>query len=116
MNSWDYLSMWNEASWNDAGNPNWDSYMQNSAPYSAEALARYRDGVDPDLYPNSIWTDLLSNNTQNQRYTVNLRGGSEKTKFFVSGAYYKEMVCLNRIHWMTTMPISDWNVIICAPM
>ena len=90
MNSWDYLSMWNEASWNDAGNPNWDNYVQNSAPYSAEALARYRDGVDPDLYPNSIWTDLLSNNTQNQRYTVNLRGGSEKTKFFVSGAYYKE--------------------------
>ena len=90
MNSWDYLSMWNEASWNDAGNPNWDNYVQNSAPYSAEALARYRDGVDPDLYPNSIWTDLLSNNTQNQR--------------------------LNRIHWMTTMPISDWNVIICAPM
>ena len=46
MNSWDYLSMWNEASWNDAGNPNWDGYMQNSAPYSAEALARYRDGDD----------------------------------------------------------------------
>lgn len=42
MNSWDYLSMWNEASWNDAGNPNWDNYVQNSAPYSAEALARYR--------------------------------------------------------------------------
>lgn len=28
MNSWDYLSMWNEASWNDAGNPNWDNYVQ----------------------------------------------------------------------------------------
>ena len=103
MNSWDYLSMWNEASWNDAGNPNWDSYMQNSAPYSAEALARYRDGVDPDLYPNSIWTDLLSNNTQNQRYTVNLRGGSEKTKFFVSGAYYKENGMFK------SNPLDDYN-------
>ena len=103
MNSWDYLSMWNEASWNDAGNPNWDNYVQNSAPYSAEALARYRDGVDPDLYPNSIWTDLLSNNTQNQRYTVNLRGGSEKTKFFVSGAYYKENGMFK------SNPLDDYN-------
>ena len=77
--------------------------MQNSAPYSAEALARYRDGVDPDLYPNSIWTDLLSNNTQNQRYTVNLRGGSEKTKFFVSGAYYKENGMFK------SNPLDDYN-------
>lgn len=103
MNSWDYLSMWNEASWNDAGNPNWDTYMQNGAPYSAEALAKYRDGVDPDLYPNSIWTDLLSNNTQNQRYTINLRGGSEKTKFFVSGAYYKENGMFK------SNPLDDYN-------
>lgn len=90
MNSADYLSMWNEASWNEAGNPDWNDYLQNSAPYSAETLSYYRDGVDTDLYPNSIWTDLLSKHTQNQRYTINLRGGSEKAKFFVSGAYYKE--------------------------
>lgn len=61
------------------------------------------DGVDPDLYPNSIWTDLLSNNTQNQRYTVNLRGGSEKTKFFVSGAYYKENGMFK------SNPLDDYN-------
>lgn len=90
MNSWDYLSMWNEASWNDAGNPDWDEYMSNQAPYSAEDLERYRSGIDPDLYPNSIWTNLLSNRTYNQRYTINFRGGSEKAKFFVSGAYYQE--------------------------
>lgn len=90
MNSYDYLSMWNEATWNDAGNPDWDTYLQNRAPYSADDLAKYKSGVDRDLYPNSIWTDLLSKNTHNQRYTLNLRGGSEKAKFFVSGAYYKE--------------------------
>ncbi|MDE6348377.1 MAG: TonB-dependent receptor [Bacteroides sp.] len=90
MPSYDYLSMWNEATWNDAGNPDWDNYLANNAPYSAEVLDMYRTGADPDLYPTSIWTDLLSKNTQNQRYTINLRGGSEKTKFFVSGAYYNE--------------------------
>lgn len=87
MPSYNYLSMWNEATWNDAGNPNWDSY---SRPYTDEMLAKYRSGEDIDLYPNSIWTDLLSKNTQNQRYTINFRGGSEKTRFFVSGAYYTE--------------------------
>ena len=34
--------------------------------------------------------ELLSEHTTNQRYTINFRGGSEKTKFFASGAYYKE--------------------------
>lgn len=90
MPSYDYLSMWNEASWNEAGNPDWDTYLATNAPYSAETLAKYCSGEDTDLYPNSVWTDLLSKHTQNQRYTINFRGGSEKTKFFVSGAFYDE--------------------------
>lgn len=90
MNSWDYLSMWNEANWNEAGNPDKESYMLNNAPYSASELEKYRSGEDLDFYPNSIWTDLLSSHTHNQRYTINFRGGSEKTKFFVSGAFYDE--------------------------
>lgn len=90
MNSWDYLSMWNEASWNDAGNPDLANYLAHDAPFSQEELDMYRSGADPDLYPNSQWTDLLSKTTQNQRYTINLRGGSEKTRFFVSGAFYNE--------------------------
>lgn len=103
MNSWDYLAMWNEANWNEANNPDWNTYMANSAPYSQEKLDLYRSGTDPDLYPNSIWTDLLSKHTQNQRYTVNLRGGSEKTRFFVSAAYYKEDGIFN------SNPIEDYN-------
>ena len=67
MPSYDYLSMWNEASWNEAGNPDWDNYLATNAPYSAETLAKYRSGEDTDLYPNSIWSDLVSNHTQNQR-------------------------------------------------
>ncbi len=87
MPSYDYLSMWNEATWNDANNPSLDAF---DAPYSQEVLDLYRSGVDTDLYPNSIWTDLLASHTHSQRYTVNFRGGSEKTRFFASGAYYQE--------------------------
>ena len=103
MDSWDYLGMYNEAAWNDAGNPDWDTFMQNDAPYSAETLELYRTGADTDLYPNSIWTDLLSKHTQNQRYTINFRGGSEKTKFFVSGAYYSESGIFK------SNPLEDYN-------
>lgn len=49
-----------------------------------EILEKYRTGVDPDLYPNVNWMDLLSDQTHNMRYTLNFRGGTEKTKFFVS--------------------------------
>ena len=100
MPSYDYLSMWNEASWNDAGNPDWNLFNR---PYSDEELEKYRSGVDRDLYPNSIWTDLLSKHTYNQRYTVNLRGGSERNRFFVSGAFYNEDGIFK------SNPIEDYN-------
>ena len=87
MPSYEYLSMYNEAAWNDANNPDWDQFNK---PYSDEILEKYRTGVDPDLYPNSIWTDLLAKHTFNQRYTLNIRGGSDKVRYFVSGAYYNE--------------------------
>lgn len=100
MPSYDYLSMWNEAVWNDAGNPDWNSFNK---PYTDDILAKYRLGEDRDLYPNSIWTNLLSNHTYNQRYTINFRGGTDKAKFFVSGAYYSEEGIFK------SNPLEDYN-------
>lgn len=34
--------------------------------------------------------DLLKDKTFNQRYTLNVRGGSARARYFVSGAYYSE--------------------------
>lgn len=85
VDSYDYLSMFNEASWNERGNP--ENF---NAPYSDEVLNYYRTGVDPDLYPNVNWNDLLKRETMRQRYTINFRGGGEKTRFFVSAAFYDE--------------------------
>lgn len=86
MDSYNYLNMYNEAKWNEAGNP----VTGFSNPYSDEILEKYRTGVDPDLYPNVNWMDMLSDHTENSRYTMNFRGGTEKAKYFVSGAYYQE--------------------------
>ena len=71
LNAYDYLSLYNEAVWNDQGNP-----TNFNPQYSQEVLDLYRTGADPDLYPSVNWYDLLQEHTQSQRYTVNFRGGS----------------------------------------
>lgn len=85
LNSYDYLNLFNEATWESLGNPT--TWVK---PFSDEILELYRTGADPDLYPNADFLSLLKNNTQNERVTLNLRGGSERIKYFVSGAFYNE--------------------------
>lgn len=85
LGSYDYLNLYNEATWESLGNPtNWIK------PYSDEVLEMYRTQADPDLYPDADFLSLLKNNTHNERVTLNLRGGSERVKYFVSGAFYNE--------------------------
>lgn len=78
--SYEYLKAYNEAL-NNVGSP---------SVYDDETLAKYRDGVDPMLYPNVDWYDLLKDLTTNSRITINARGGTERAKYFVSGAFYTE--------------------------
>ena len=81
VSSADYLDLYNEALRNDGELP----------MYSADLIAHYRNNDDPDLYPNSNWVDkMLKKNTYAQRYTLNMRGGTDKAKYFVSGAYMSE--------------------------
>ena len=43
------------------------------------------------FYPNTNWIDeMIKKHTMAHRYTLNVRGGSEKARYFVSGAYYNE--------------------------
>lgn len=86
MNSYDYSRLNNEAAWETAGNPtsNWE------APYSDYALEMFRTGADPDLYPNADFLSLLKDQTYNERVTLNLRGGGDRVRYFVSGAFYHE--------------------------
>lgn len=86
LDSYRTLNLYNEATWNEAGNP-----LTGWLPtYDDATLEKYRIGADPDLYPNTNWLDLLKDQTDVSRYTVNFRGGGERVKFFVSGGYYTE--------------------------
>lgn len=80
LGSVDHMTLFNEARRNDGLLPY----------YSEDLIAKYASGEDPDLYPNTNWYDMLKDHTFNQRYTLNVRGGSERARYFVSGAYYHE--------------------------
>ncbi|MDH6310524.1 TonB-linked SusC/RagA family outer membrane protein [Dysgonomonas sp. PFB1-18] len=86
LDSYRYLSLYNEAKWNEEYNP-----MTGFVPqYSDEVLDKYRSGADSDLYPNVNWLDLLKKNSYNGRYTLSVRGGGERVRYFVSGGFYNE--------------------------
>lgn len=81
VDSWQYLELTNEALTNDGFDP----------IFSTDLIGKYRNREDDDLYPNAKWLDELLNEVNtNQRYTLNFRGGTEKARYFVSGAYFKE--------------------------
>ncbi|WP_343701404.1 TonB-dependent receptor [Chitinophaga sp.] len=81
VDSWEYLELANEALFNDG----FDPYM------TKEQIEKYRSREDNDLYPNTNWmNELLSKNVQNQRYTLNFRGGAENARYFVSMAYFNQ--------------------------
>ncbi len=80
VDSWDYMRLANEASYNDGLDQ----------PYSEALISLYESGVDPDLYPNSQWTDLIAETVHGQRYTISFRGGAENAKYFVTGGYQQK--------------------------
>jgi len=59
--------------------------------YSDEAIQKTADGSDPDLYPNVNWMkELFKKNGQNHRINLNVSGGSEKAKYYLSVGTYNE--------------------------
>ncbi len=59
--------------------------------YTPEVIRKYRDGSDPDLYPNVDWMDYLYKDLSfNERVNVNVTGGGSTAKYYVSGGFYNE--------------------------
>ena len=85
MNSVETLDLYNEALNNEG----------TASIRTAEEIAMYGPGADRDLYPDTDWLkEMLREHTYNMRYTLNVRGGSERARYFVSGAFYQENGCL----------------------
>lgn len=45
-------------------------------------------GLKPDV--NTDWMDVITQTGQYQQYNISASGGNDKTKFFLSGGYYKQ--------------------------
>lgn len=82
LSSWEYATYYNEAM----------SNMGRSAAYSDEQIQKYRDGSDPDNYPNVNHLKWLleSGSGFQQRHTLGLRGGSVNTTYNLSLGYWKD--------------------------
>jgi len=65
---------------------------RNFAPiYQPEELEILRLGLDPDLYPNVDWQDLLlKDGAMSYRANLNMSGGGSTARYFVSGSYIDE--------------------------
>lgn len=59
--------------------------------YSDEQIQKYRDQSDPDLYPDVNWMDALFKDFAfNQKANVDISGGGDICKYYVSGGFYNE--------------------------
>ena len=65
----------------------YDGYLTGSYDpvYTDEELQKFKDGSDPVFYPNTNWVDMLFKDVSLQtQHNINLRGGTERVKYFVS--------------------------------
>ncbi|RQO74750.1 SusC/RagA family protein [Pedobacter sp. KBW06] len=59
--------------------------------YSDIELKLFKSGLDPDLYPNVNWQDvMLRDGANTYRAAVNLDGGGSTVRYYVSGSYFNE--------------------------
>jgi TonB-linked SusC/RagA family outer membrane protein len=76
-NSVDYMNARNEAAFNEG----------QSVVYSDEAIEAFRNGGDPDLYPNTDWYDILFSVAPIQDHNLRLSGGSNNVTYSLSLGY-----------------------------
>lgn len=78
LSSADYAVLYNKALINEG----------NQAAYTDDQIQKFRDGSDPDNYPNTDWIGLIfKDNAFQQSHRVEVSGGSEKSAFMISLGY-----------------------------
>lgn len=86
MSSYDYAQAYNKAQAYD-----YYSQLSYNPRYSDEAIEAYRTGSDPLFYPNMDWYDYMLKDFSTQTQTnINISGGTERVKYFVSLGYFTQ--------------------------
>ena len=55
--------------------------------YTDEEIQKYKDGSDPENYPNTDWIDLIYKTGFQQTHNVNVSGGNETARYMASVGY-----------------------------
>lgn len=84
-----------------------------SPKYSSETIELTRSGVNPYVYPNVDWYDLMFKDmTSNQRANVNLTGGGSKVTYYMGLQVNHDSGILNVPKtYSFDANIDDWNYI-----
>ncbi|RBL89138.1 TonB-dependent receptor [Chitinophaga flava] len=85
VNAYQYAELQNEALRNE------DTYNPSiGLGYTKEQIQLFKDGSDPNRYPNTDWLKTLTKSSVLQsNYNLSAAGGSENTQYFVSLGYVK---------------------------
>lgn len=91
MNAYDYATSFNEAQ-------KYDGYISGGyiPQYSDEAIAHYKSHDDPIFHPDVDWYDYMFNKNSGQKqHNINISGGTDKVKYFVSGGFFDQDGLIN---------------------
>jgi TonB-linked SusC/RagA family outer membrane protein len=81
VSSEQYARMENLARFNEGLAPVWTD----------EQIQKFADGSDPNHYANTNWKDLtLRKYAPQVQHNLNIQGGNEKVKYFISGGYFNQ--------------------------
>lgn len=87
LNSADYATLYNEALRND-------SYTNGTVytpKFSSIDIDLYRNGYDPIMHPDVDWVEeFLKDVSFRTHHNINVSGGTEKVKYFISLGYYDQ--------------------------
>ena len=84
VNSAEYAEMYRTAERNSG-------VLENNLTFNDEMIRKYRDGSDPDYYPNTNWFDLIVRKQSFiTKHNIQFSGGIEKFKYLLSGGFLRE--------------------------
>jgi TonB-linked SusC/RagA family outer membrane protein len=101
MNSFDYATSLNKAFFNDAYI---NGSQANFVPRFSDAdLAKYKSGEDPIFFPDVNWYDVVFRKSSGQQqHNLNIRGGTEKIRYFISGGLFTQEGLFNNTNLAAT--------------
>ncbi len=85
-NSYNYATFYNQMQLND--HPDW---TKDKLMFSQDIIQKFKDHSDPIRFPDTDWVDyLLKKQTIQTQHNVNISGGTNKVRYFISAGMYTQ--------------------------